>query len=328
MRRFLTLVFMLCLAIPAGISISGCTRNPAGNYCYGLAYGLKNTDVASITLQPQTTGISLAFGQTQQAQQPHGVYLHWTQSLGECKPVHLRHHEQQAGGHFANRRHLRRHLEPEHGRRHSPTTRTAIFPILFRRPAACRIASAYITASADSVTSNPVKVFVHAQVSSVALVGPQQCLSQTQTANLDAQACFSSNGQQYLLCAPSSVTTASSPNLACPVAPGQTLASIPSCIVERSAISTSLWAPPASATINSTSNQITANAPGTTAINASIAGSGSSAGYFSTCPPQSISLSWPTAPPRGPSPRECSRTSPPRSFDTNNAAPSPAVPHA
>jgi len=55
MRRFLTLIFMLCLAIPAGISISGCTRNPAGNYCYGLAYGLKNTDVASITLQPQTT---------------------------------------------------------------------------------------------------------------------------------------------------------------------------------------------------------------------------------------------------------------------------------
>jgi hypothetical protein len=70
MRRFLTLVFMLCLAIPAGISISGCTRNPAGNYCYGLAYGLKNTDVASMTLQPLTTGISLAYGQTQQVQSP------------------------------------------------------------------------------------------------------------------------------------------------------------------------------------------------------------------------------------------------------------------
>src|SRR5579859_4833272 len=70
MRRFLTLVFMLCLAIPAGITISGCTRNPAGNFCPGLAFGLKDTDVASITLQPQTTGISLAFGQTLQAQQP------------------------------------------------------------------------------------------------------------------------------------------------------------------------------------------------------------------------------------------------------------------
>ena len=66
MRRFLTLVCLLCLAIPAGISISGCTRNPAANYCNGLGYGLKITDVATITLQPQTTGISLAYGQTQQ----------------------------------------------------------------------------------------------------------------------------------------------------------------------------------------------------------------------------------------------------------------------
>src|SRR5579864_6018838 len=73
MRRFLTLVFVLSLAIPAGISISGCTRNPAGNYCNGLGYGLKDTDVASITLQPQTTGISLAFGQTVQAQQPNAL---------------------------------------------------------------------------------------------------------------------------------------------------------------------------------------------------------------------------------------------------------------
>ena len=77
MRRFLTLVFMFCLAIPAGITISGCTRNPAGDYCYGLAYGLKNTDVASITLQPQTTGISLAFAL----------------SLGACTPE-----ETQPGG--------------------------------------------------------------------------------------------------------------------------------------------------------------------------------------------------------------------------------------
>ncbi len=46
MRRFLTLVCLLCLAIPAGISISGCTRNPAANYCNGLGYGLKITDVA------------------------------------------------------------------------------------------------------------------------------------------------------------------------------------------------------------------------------------------------------------------------------------------
>jgi len=70
MRRFLTLVCLLCVAIPAGITFSGCTRNPAGNYCNGLGYGLKNTEVASIVLQPQTTGISVAFGQTQQVATP------------------------------------------------------------------------------------------------------------------------------------------------------------------------------------------------------------------------------------------------------------------
>jgi len=38
MRRFLTLVCLLFLALPAGITISGCYRNPAGNYCNGKGY--------------------------------------------------------------------------------------------------------------------------------------------------------------------------------------------------------------------------------------------------------------------------------------------------
>ncbi len=70
MRRFLTLVCLLGLALPAGISISGCIRNPQGNYCNGLGYGTKDTAVASITLQPQVAGISLAYGQTTQIQSP------------------------------------------------------------------------------------------------------------------------------------------------------------------------------------------------------------------------------------------------------------------
>src|SRR6059058_3476644 len=73
MRRFLTLVFLLCLALPAGITLSGCYRNPAGNYCNGLGYGLKNTDVYAITLQPSTAGISMAFGQTRQISAPTAV---------------------------------------------------------------------------------------------------------------------------------------------------------------------------------------------------------------------------------------------------------------
>ena len=129
-----------------------------------------------------------------------------------------------------------------------------------------------------------MEVFIHAPVTSVTLVGPQQCLSQGQQAQLDAQACYSSNGKQVLLCAPSTVTSA---NYACPLPAGVT--SVPNC---SSAIGTLTYVPSNStiASINAVTNQITAEQPGTTTITANVALSGSSAGYFSTCPPAKISI--------------------------------------
>ena len=281
MRRFLTLVCLLGLALPAGISISGCYRNPAGNYCNGLGYGLKNTDLYAITLQPETTGISLAFGQTRQVQSPTAV---------NCK-----------GGAFSVQSY-------SYGTTHnqlvdiSPTGNLCAgtwnrnsgggiadyticnFPSPSPNTEGLPFGTAYISAAANSVTSNPVKVYVHAQVSSISLVGPQACLSQTQLAQLDAQACYSNNGTQVLMCAPSTVTSA---NYACPLPAGVT--SVPSC---TSAIGTLTYTAgtPAIASINAETNQITAELPGTTVITASVAGSGSSAGFFSTCPPKNISV--------------------------------------
>jgi len=288
MRRFLTLVLLLCLAIPAGISISGCYRNPAGNYCNGEGYGLKDDDVASVTLQPQTAGISLAFGQTKQLGSPAaytckggGAVVNTTQytygtsnnQLVDISPtgnICAGTWNRNSGGGI-------------------PNYTICNFPNPLPATNGLPYQTAFVTASISSVTSNPVEVYIHQQVTSVSLVGPQQCLSQTATAQLDSQACFSSGGQQYLLCAPSSVTSASSPSLACPLAPGSALASIPSC---GNSIGTFNYAVASSniATINTDTNQITANLPGTTAITASIAGSGSSAGYFSTCPPKSINI--------------------------------------
>ena len=294
MRRFLTLVFMVCLAIPAGISISGCTRNPAGNYCYGLGYGLKNTDVASITLQPQSTGISLAFGQTQQIQAPTALTCtgstasvnsnQYTYGTTNNKLVDISPNGELCAGTW-NRNSGGGIADYTYCNFPSPLPATNGLPYNV----------AYITASANAVTSNPVEVFVHVQVSSVSLVGPQQCISQTQVANLDAQACYSSNGSQVLLCAPSSVTTTASPT-ACPTpyvngvsGPRMPLTSIPSCsaavgFLNYSAGNSSV------ATINTNTNQVTADEPGTTPINVTVAGTGSSAGYFSTCPPKSINL--------------------------------------
>src|SRR5215472_3894850 len=281
MRRFLTLVCLVFLAVPAGITISGCYRNPAGNYCNGLGYGPKTTDLYSINLQPQLTGISLAFGQTRQITAPTAVnckggsvgvttfnYGTTNNQLVDISPsgnICAGTWNRNSGGGIAD-------------------YTICNYPNPLPNTGGLPYSVGYITASANSVTSNPVAVYVHSQVSSISLVGPQQCLSQTQLAQLDAQACYSSNGTQYLMCAPSTVTSAS---YACPLAPGVT--AVPNC---SQAIGTLAYTPGTAsvATINPITNQITAQNPGTTVITASIAGSGSAAGYFSTCPPQSISL--------------------------------------
>jgi trimeric autotransporter adhesin len=280
MRRFLTLVCLFFLALPAGITISGCTRNPAGNYCEG-GFGIKVTDVFAITLQPATSGLSMAFGQTRQISAPSAVtckntaasvgsYSYGTSNnkLVDISPTGnlcAGTWNRNSGGGIAD-------------------YTICNYPNPLPNTGGLPYSVAYITASANSVTSNPVAVYVHAQVSSIALVGPQQCLSQNQLAQLDAQACYSSNGKQVLLCAPAGTSSA---NYACPLPQG--VSSVPNC---SSAIGTlSYLAGTGSvASINPITNQITAQNPGTTVITASIAGSGSAAGYFSTCPPKSISI--------------------------------------
>jgi hypothetical protein len=291
MRRFFTLVCLLCLALPAGISISGCYRNPAGNYCNGSGYGLKDTDVASISLQPQAQGISLAYGQTQQVQAPTAKTC-----LGSSASV--------SSYTYGTTNNLLVDISPTGNICAGTWNRNSgggiadyticNFPKPLPSTGGQPYGVAYITATADAVTSNPVEVYIHAQVTSISLVGPTQCLSQGVLAQLDAQACYTTTNSQgqpasVLMCAPSSVTTSASPSLACPLPAGQTLASIPSC---TNAIGTLSYTVGIStiASINPLTNQITAEQPGTTAITAAVAGSGSSAGYFTTCPPASIQV--------------------------------------
>jgi len=289
MRRFLTLVCLLGLAIPAGISISGCTRNPDANYCNGLGYGLKITDVESITLTPQTLGISIAFGQTRQINSPtaktckgtaagvssysygtsNNQLLDISPSGNMCAGTWNRN----TGGGIANYTIC---YKP------NPMPSTGGLPY----------ATVYVTASAQSVTSNPVEIYVHSQVTSITLAGPQSCLSQNQVAQLDAQACFvGANNQQQLLCAPpgTTVPACSLPFINGVSGPQVPLSSIPDCTAAIGALSYTVGTASV-ATINSETNQITAAQPGTTVITASVAQSGSSAGYFSTCPPKSINV--------------------------------------
>ncbi len=289
MRRYLTLICLLFLAIPAGVSISGCIRNPAGNYCNGQGYGLKNTDLYAIDLEPRTTGISMAFGQTRQIAAPSAKTCkgdaasvsQYTFGTTNNKLVDISPSGNLCAGTW-NRNSGGGIADYTICNFPNPQPSTGGLPY----------ATAYISASADSVTSNPVEVYIHAPISSVTLAlsgtsgGPQQqCYSQTAIAQLDAEACYAGvNSTQYEFCAPPTVT-----NYACKggLAPGVT--SVPECTASIGTLTYTVGTARI-ASINPETNQITAELPGTTAITASIAGSGSSAGYFSTCPPKSISV--------------------------------------
>lgn len=282
MRRFLTLVCLLGVAVPAGFTIAGCTRNPAGKYCSTTSgYGRKITDVASISIGPQTTGLSLAFGQTTQISAPqaetclgtsatvngftYGTTNNQIVDISPTGSICAGMWNRNTGGGIAN---------------YTICNIPNPLPLSGGVP----YGQAFITASAESVTSNPVAVYVHPQVTTISLVGPQQCISQSQTAQLDAQACFlGANNQQQLLCAPPSVSPT---NYVCPAPAGAT---IQSC---SSSLGTLFFNAGAGGlvAINPETNVATAELPGTTAVSAQVSGGTSAAGYLSVCPPASIKV--------------------------------------
>ncbi len=278
MRRFLTLVCLLGLAIPAGVSITGCTRNPAGNYCNGLGYGLKNTDVANITMQPQIAGISLAFGQTTQAQTPDGYHL---QGRALPRSVRRRSATAQPTTSWSTSRPLADICAGTWNR----NTGGGIAGLhLLQQPESAAINQGPALRRLPTLRRQPLQlprtrltVYVHPPISSISLVttpvsgtSTSGCYSQNQQAHLDADAYYSLNGVQTLLCAPGS-------------------SSLPACSNSIGTLSF-IVGTESVATINAATNVITAQQPGTTAITANIAQSSSSAGYFSTCPPASIKV--------------------------------------
>ena len=189
MRRYLTLVFLLFLAIPAGISFSGCYRNPAGNYCNGLGYGMKDTDVATIDLEPKTTGLSMAFGQTRQILTPTAkscngasislssyTYGTTNNQLVDISPtgnICAGTWNRNSGGGIAD-------------------YTICNFPKPNPPPAGCPTPPRTLRPH-RAVTSNPVAGLCSfpGEFHQLALGrGTQQCFSQGATAQLDAEACF------------------------------------------------------------------------------------------------------------------------------------------
>jgi trimeric autotransporter adhesin len=282
MQRFLTLVVLSLLTVPVGLSIQGCANKNA-NYCNGSGYGYIKSQPVSISLQPQTTGLSVAFSQTSQLQAPTaenctgtsasvGTYTYGTtdRTIADVSPTGA-----VCGGTW--------NLHTPAVAAYTtciPTNKTGI---------------AYMTASADGFTSNQVAVYSHPPITSLAVQGPTnsttgqaQCLSQGLTSQLDASAYCTSTGTTGSC--PSATVPAGQPAVLCSpnILPGGAYGP-GDC---NNVIGHLTYAPASAGIVTIDQNGVaTAQAPGSTLITGTVAQTSSNAGYFYTCPPAKIALS-------------------------------------
>src|SRR5271156_6144440 len=275
MQRYLALIALFLFSLPVGLSISGCATN-VGAYCNGLGYGPKTNAVASIALNPATTGISLSWGQIGQLSQP---------TAENCKGSSATVSKYNYGSSNL----LLADISPTGSvcggtwNRNSPggiADYTICTPPAGSSAGQCTATSCGVvqmTASGAGVTSNPVPVYVHPPITAISIAPDAQT------------SCTSQNQNGPLL---TSFTTVLGPD-AIPIPNGQNGQPNYVGTINYTAVNGTI------VTINNTSTSDTgvngttiANQPGSTVINAgvSIASSGSAAGYFYTCPPKSIAL--------------------------------------
>jgi hypothetical protein len=261
MQRFLTFVVLILLTVPVGLSLQGCANKNA-DYCNGAGYGYINSQPVSISLQPQTTGLSVGFSQTSQLQAPSALnckgtaasistYTYGTtdRTIADVSPT---------GAVCGGTWNLHTPAVADYTTC-LPTNKTGI---------------AYMTASAAGFTSNQVAVYSHPPITSLQLVGPTNaegapiCLSQGQTKQLDAIAYVTgSSGKQTIFCSPTTNEC-------------------------NDVIGHITYAAASAGVVTIDQNGVaTAQAPGSTLITGTIAQTSSSAGYFYTCPPAKIALS-------------------------------------
>jgi hypothetical protein len=283
MRRFVFFALLLALALPVGLSTTGCAHDYGQNYCSGFQSGQQLTAPAKIDLEPSVYGLSLSYGQVASLSTPIAVnckgtsvtvrtYSYGTTNLpmADVSPS-----GQVCGGTW-NR----------NSGNGVPNFTTCIPPQAGSPIFNAHGGLAYVTASGGGATSNPVPVFVHPPITSVLLGGKNavhtcpnnpstgsptnvpvyslnSCLSQNQTAQLAATVCTGTGA----------CTSGSANDITCNAGH---LSFIPQntnvVSVDQNGVAT-------------------AHLPGASVVNATVAQATSTAGYFFTCPAKSIQLS-------------------------------------
>jgi len=307
MRRFLTLVFLLLFTIPFGVSISGCSKKEPVVYCNGGDSGAVVGQIFTITLQPQIFGISLNQGEIGQVTTP---------TAADCKGTT----ETVSSYTYAT---FDANGKPDITIADVQPTTGKLCAGTWNRNTGGGIADfttcnstgktgvAYVTATGGGASSNSLPIYIHPVVTSVVLGQlSTDCINDPATNcspaayNTSTTSCTinSTNGCCTTPVPPPSsavsssgcISQATTSQLAARVyagtSPSQTNIS---CEVGH----LSYAANPATVVTIDQNGIATAQLPGSALVSATISQAGSSAGFFSTCPPKSITLSVPLASP-------------------------------
>jgi len=161
MRRFVTLAVLLLFTIPFGISISGCRKTEAPTYCNGGDSGVVAGQLTAISLTPKVYGYSLNYAEIGQVNTPSGT---------DCKGNNVT-----IGGFTYGTTDMTiADINPKTGQTCGGTwnRNTAGVPDYTYCNATNKTGIAYISASAQGVSSNPLPIYVHPIVTSIVLGSP------------------------------------------------------------------------------------------------------------------------------------------------------------
>jgi len=286
MRRFVTLFVLLLFTIPFGVSLSGCSHNTAPVFCNGGDSGITTGQATTITLQPIVTGISLNFAEIGQVNNP---------AVTDCKGSNVG----VSAFTYGSTNLQIADIQPNSGRlcagSWNRNSGGGIPDFTYCTPTN-KAGIAYITASAEGVTSNPIPIFVHPVVTSIVLGNPStNCATDPATSccplvtgpvvvapPYQANSCLSQGATAQLVARVYAGTGANQTNVTCQAGNLQYTAQGASSSVQISPV------------VSIDPNGVaTANQPGSVLITANVSNAASSAGYFSTCPPASITLTAP-----------------------------------
>lgn len=301
MRRFVTLAVLLLFTVPFGVSISGCSKKSPTIFCNGGDSGIPVGQVTTIDLEPKITGISLNFSQIGQVGTP---------TASDCKGTSESVTKYTYATFLANGTPdiTIADVEPTNGKLCAGTWNRNTgggIPDFTTCTPTNKSGTVYVVASAQGASSNPLPIYVHPVVTSVVL-GPSSTDCLNDPATNCSPAAFANQQVSCTVdpgtgCCTTPVTTGSTANSCMSQA---TTGQLAARVYQNGSTTTAnnisckvghlTYSAQTSSIVTIDQNGVaTAQQPGSTVITANIANAGSSAGFFSTCPPTSISLSIP-----------------------------------